>query len=116
MEPELRPAVEEESQPAPTPNPAPHPSPQHDRDFDWVFIGPHGLRAGWSILLFAALYYLFREVIGTLFFATGLVHDTPADSAAAVLVADVVMTLVGPLLPSLQPARNKTIAAARTRP
>jgi len=90
MEPELRPAVEEESQPAPTPNPAPHPSPQHDRDFDWVFIGPHGLRAGWSILLFAALYYLFREVIGTLFFATGLVHDTPADSAAAVLVAELV--------------------------
>ena len=90
MEPELRPAVEEESQPAPTPNPAPHPSPQHDRDFDWVFIGPHDLRAGWSILLFAALYYLFREVIGTLFFATGLVHDTPADSAAAVLVAELV--------------------------
>ena len=90
MEPELRPAVEEESQPAPTPNPAPHPSPQHDRDFDWVFIGPHGLRAGWSILLFAALYYLFREVIGTLFFAAGLVHDTPADSAAAVLVAELV--------------------------
>ena len=90
MEPELRPAVEEESQPAPTPGPAPHPSPQHDRDFDWVFIGPHGLRAGWSILLFAALYYLFREVIGTLFFATGLVHDTPADSAAAVLVAELV--------------------------
>jgi membrane protease YdiL (CAAX protease family) len=90
MEPELRPAVEEESQPAPTPNPAPHPSPQHDRDFDWVFIGPHGLRAGWSILLFAALYYLFREVIGTLFFAAGLVHDTPADSAGAVLVAELV--------------------------
>ena len=87
MEPELRPAVEEESQPAPTPGPAPHPSPRHDRDFDWVFIGPHGLRAGWSILLFAALYYLFREVIGTLFFAAGLVHDTPTDSAGAVLVA-----------------------------
>ncbi|MGA2339800.1 MAG: CPBP family intramembrane glutamic endopeptidase [Terracidiphilus sp.] len=90
MEPELRPAVEEESQPAPTPGPAPHPSPQHDRDFDWVFIGPHGLRAGWSILLFAALYYLFREVIGTLFFAAGLVHDTPTGSAGAVLVAELV--------------------------
>jgi membrane protease YdiL (CAAX protease family) len=90
MKPELRPAVEEKSQPAQTPDPAPHPSPQRPRDFDWVFIGPHGFRSGWSILLFAALYYLFREVIGNVFFAAGLVHDTPVDSAAAVLVGELV--------------------------
>ncbi len=93
MQPELQPAVEE-APPAgdapPTPNPPPPPSPQQPRDFDWVFIGPHGLRAGWSILLFAGLYYLFREVLGTLFFAAGLIHDTPVDSAGAVLIAELV--------------------------
>jgi membrane protease YdiL (CAAX protease family) len=106
MQPDLDPAVEE-SPPAPPPDlvssapqPAPHPSPQQARDFDWVFIGPHGLRAGWSILLFAGLYYLFREVIGTLFFAAGLVHDTPVDSAGAVLVGELVpfLSLVAALL------------------
>jgi len=89
MQPELQPGVEEAPQAAPASR-APQPTPQHDRDFDWVFIGPHGLRAGWAILLFAALYYLFRMVLGTLFFAAGLVHDTPIDSAPAVLVGELV--------------------------
>ena len=59
-------------------------------DFDWVFIGPHGLRAGWSVLLFAAMYYLFREVIGTLFYGAGLIRDEPIDSALAVIVSEMV--------------------------
>ncbi len=91
MEPQFQPAVNEQ-RPASTgvaPR-APQPPPEHGRDFDWVFIGPHGLRAGWSLLLFAGLYYLFREVVGTLFFAAGLIHDTPADSAGAVLIAELV--------------------------
>ncbi len=65
-------------------------SPRSDPDFDSVFIGPHGLRAGWSLLLFAGLYYLFREVVGTLFYAAGLIHDTSVDSAGAVLVTELV--------------------------
>lgn len=76
-----------------TPDSVPHPPPHIGRDFDWVFIGPHGLRAGWSVLLFAAMYYLFREVIGTLFYAAGLVHDEPIDSAPAVLVSELVPLL-----------------------
>jgi membrane protease YdiL (CAAX protease family) len=96
MQPELQPAVEETPTAAAagdaprTRESVPHPPPHHDRDFDWVFIGPHGLRAGWSILLFAGLYYLFREVLGTLFFAAGLIHDTPVESAGAVLIAELV--------------------------
>jgi uncharacterized protein len=70
--------------------PTPPHSPRPARDLDSVFIGPHGLRVGWSILLFAGLYYLFREVVGALFFAAGLIHDTPADSAPAVLVGEFV--------------------------
>jgi uncharacterized protein len=83
MEPQSQPAVED------TPR-SPLPAPEHPRDFDSVFIGPHGLRAGWSILLFAGLYYLLREIIGTLFYAAGLIHDTPPDSAGAVLIAEFV--------------------------
>jgi membrane protease YdiL (CAAX protease family) len=98
MEPELRPAEEARlAAPAPdapaaqAPLPAPHHGPDpRGHDFDWVFIGPHGLRAGWSVLLFAAMYYLFREVIGTLFYAAGLIHDGPIDSAPAVLIAELV--------------------------
>jgi uncharacterized protein len=89
MEPHQQPAVEDS-------NLAPRPH----RDLDSVFIGPHGLRVGWSILLFAALYYLFREIIGTLFYAADLIHDTPSDSAGAVLIAEFVpfLALVGAAL------------------
>jgi uncharacterized protein len=93
MEPESRPA-EEARLAAPAPDALSDqvslPAPQQVRDLDWVFIGPHGLRAGWSVLLFAAMYYLFREVIGTLFYAAGLIHDEPIDSAPAILVAELV--------------------------
>ena len=89
MEPRSQPALDEQ-QPASADatSGSPQPAPPHDRDFDWVFIGPHGLRVGWAVLLFAGLYYLFREVVGTLFFAAGLIYDTPPDSAGAVLIAE----------------------------
>jgi hypothetical protein len=92
MEPEPQSAVEElpQAEPAERELPPPHLPPVHGRDFDSVFIGPHELRTGWSLLLFAGLYYLFREVVGTLFYAAGFIHDTPADSAGAVLIAELV--------------------------
>ena len=92
MQPEPQPAVEElpRAESAEREPRSPRLPPEHGRDFDSVFIGPHGLRSGWSLLLFAGLYYLFREVVGTLFFAAGLIHDTPADSAGAVLIAELV--------------------------
>ena len=99
------------------------PAPRPHRDLDSIFFGPHGLRAGWCILLFAALYYLFREVIGTLFYAAGLIHDTPPDSAGAVLIAEFVpfLALVGAALimvlidahspnPSIAPSPNPNLA------
>jgi CAAX protease family protein len=79
MEPHPQPAVEDSE-----------PAPRAHRDPDSVFIGPHGLRVGWAIFLFAALYYFFREIIGTLFYAASLIHDTPADSPGAVLTAEFV--------------------------
>ncbi len=89
MEPELKPATDEQrpvsAEDAPR---SPLLLPEPGRDFDWVFIGPHGLRVGWCLLLFAGFYYLFREVVGTLFFAAGLIRDTPADSAGVVLIRE----------------------------
>ena len=97
MEPELQPEVEEAppAAAAPAPDAARQPAKTPpagsvDRNFDWVFIGPHGLRAGWSILLFAALYYLFQVVVGTLFFAARLLGETSGNSPAIVLVGELI--------------------------
>jgi hypothetical protein len=48
---------------------------------EWILVGPQGLRVGWSILLFAASFYFFRLIIGTVFFSSGLVGEMPVDSA-----------------------------------
>ena len=63
------------------------------RGFDWVLIGPRGLRAGWSILLFAAAYYLFRLIVGTVFFTVGLVRETSDFSAVSVLFGEMIPLL-----------------------
>ena len=40
--------------------------PAHERDAFWLLAGSNGLRAGWSVLIFVALYYLFLPVLGTI--------------------------------------------------
>lgn len=64
-----------------------HVSPPQQGDPLWLILGPHGLRAGWSILLFVVLLYLFANVIGTLisslvrgFFHVGLEAETAGSS------------------------------------
>ena len=60
-------------------------SPPEQGDPLWMFLGPQGLRAGWSILLFAALLYLFANIFGTLISSllTGVFHIELADQTAA---------------------------------
>jgi uncharacterized protein len=53
--------------------------------FDQVLIGPNGLRAGWSIVLFYAFFYIFRLLLGTIGFSTGIISDTNDNSALAAL-------------------------------
>jgi uncharacterized protein len=60
------------------------------RDFDWIFVGPHGLRAGWSILTFYMLYYLFRVVVATIFFSAGLIGETIDDSPRSILTTELI--------------------------
>ena len=63
------------------------------RGLEWALIGPRGLRAGWSILLFAAAYYLFRLIVGTVFFTLGLVSDRSDFTSVSVLFGDMVSFL-----------------------
>jgi membrane protease YdiL (CAAX protease family) len=46
------------------------PYPDEPRDMHWVFVGRHGLRAGWSVLIAVILYRLFSTFLGTI--AVGL--------------------------------------------
>jgi uncharacterized protein len=77
--------------------PAVHLSTHDHTLFDRVFVGPQGLRAGWSILLFYLIYYTLRIVIDTVFFTAGLVGDTIDGSASSVLIAELIplLSLVG---------------------
>lgn len=70
---------------------------QEDSHWDWLFIAPNGLRTGWLIMFFAALYYLFRLLVGSLFYAAGLVGDTVTDTAPSILAGESVslIALVG---------------------
>ena len=53
---------------------APPPEPQRTpvHWLKWVFIGDQGLRAGWSVLIFVALFMLFGRAIGFVFTKTHL--------------------------------------------
>jgi len=61
-------------QPRFTPAPPAPPGETGDR-LAWPFLNQGGLRAGWSILLAYCIYYFFRLVVGTIFFALKLVGD-----------------------------------------
>ena len=62
-----------------------------------IFIGPNGLRVGWSILIFFVLYYIFRIVLETVYFMAGLIGETIDNSATAVFIAETIplLSLIG---------------------
>ena len=65
----------------------------HPRQFgflEFAFIGPHGLRAGWSVLLAYCLFYPFRILIGTLFFTANLVSDNSGYTAASMFLMELI--------------------------
>jgi hypothetical protein len=63
---------------------------QQAQGFDWIFIGPQGLRAGWALAFFYALYWVFRMVVGTIFYSAGLVGETMDDTAPSVLLVELI--------------------------
>jgi uncharacterized protein len=66
------------------------PSAPEKRGLLWVFAGPGGLRAGWSIVLAYGLYYCFRLVVGTVFVTVNLVNDDSGFSAGAVALLELI--------------------------
>jgi membrane protease YdiL (CAAX protease family) len=79
MEPEVQPhpeGVAAEALPNETPlTPEPidlAPGPQQYRGLRWMFIGDQGLRAGWSVLIFLVLTFLFLVALGSA--ATVIAH------------------------------------------
>jgi membrane protease YdiL (CAAX protease family) len=52
------------------------------RGLEWVFLGGHGLRAGWSVAVFAFLMYVFVRVLELLFYSAHLVGGAFAPRSA----------------------------------
>jgi membrane protease YdiL (CAAX protease family) len=55
-----------------------------------VFIGPQGLRAGWSILFAACLFYFLRIVFGTIFYTAGFVDENSGQTAASTIILELI--------------------------
>ena len=64
--------------------------PQTRRDADWVLLGPHGLRAGWSALFFVALYYLLTPVLDTIAVTLDPTLAEPVFSPSRVLITELI--------------------------
>lgn len=65
------------AEPAPPPQPAT--KDDHDRGLDWIFIGPQGLRAGWSVFVFFILSRYISEGIGIVLFSAHLLGSSADD-------------------------------------
>jgi hypothetical protein len=80
MEPEIHPSLLEETRDAAraelpvklAADSALAAGPEEYRGLRWIFIGPRGLRAGWSVAIFIALFFLFSAAVGTLLVKTHL--------------------------------------------
>jgi hypothetical protein len=55
-----------------------------------VFVGPHGLRAGWSVLFAGCLFYVLRIVFGTIFFTANLVDENSGLTAASSIILELI--------------------------
>jgi membrane protease YdiL (CAAX protease family) len=79
------------------------------RGLDWVLVGDHGLRAGWSVLLAYGLFYLFRMVVGTVFVTANLVSDqndyAPGSMLMLELVPFLAMVATGALMAMIEHRR-----------
>ncbi|MGA3034064.1 MAG: CPBP family intramembrane glutamic endopeptidase [Terracidiphilus sp.] len=96
MEPDLQRQIESAAAAPPASpelaqNPRNHPPSLPERNtFEWVFLGPNGLRAGWSILLFYVIYEFFGTVVATILYLAGIIGDSAGNSARGVLIAELI--------------------------
>jgi uncharacterized protein len=57
----------------------PAPVENHDRGLDGIFIGPQGLRAGWSVIVFFILLTFLSQGIGTVLYSAHLLGSSADD-------------------------------------
>ena len=97
--------------------PEPAPAEDHDRDLSWIFIGPQGLRAGWSVFIFFILSQYLSEGIGTVLFSAHLLGGSADDfspwpllfgEAGGLLALLIAIAIVGLLEGRRIPAYNLT--------
>lgn len=95
-------------QPSVPPEP-PAPEQRASRGLDWVLVGDQGLRAGWAVLLAYGFFYLFRMVIGTVFFSANLVSERNEYSPGWMLTLELVpflaMVAAGALMAMIERRR-----------
>jgi membrane protease YdiL (CAAX protease family) len=66
------------------------PQPWETRVLLSMLLGPQGLRAGWSVLLFILLYGLFSDIGGFIFFQLNLIDQRARFTASASLISELV--------------------------
>ena len=97
MEPELPPVPNQDSPPesgdAPEPVSAPEFKEIPHRGLRWVFIGPGGLRAGWSVTVFLIVMALAELAVGGIFNWLHLVSKKVQFAAPAEIFQELIMVL-----------------------
>ncbi len=71
-------------------------TPEPDHDLRWAFLGPQGVRAGWSVAIFIPMFVVFMIVLGQI--ATFVFHQllhvkVPSGTAYQQLVSETIMLL-----------------------
>jgi len=84
--PETQPTLAE-TQAAAAPQ-APPPQPVETRFLLWLLLGPNGLRAGWSVALFAILLLIFMGIVGLIFARLNLIDPKAHFTATAALFGE----------------------------
>lgn len=95
MEPEIAPSTPRkpgvdppaEANP-PTGFPSFGPTPPPDFDLQWIFAGSFGLRAGWSIAIFALVFYCLLPLLDFVLFAANLIREGEGFTARSELFSE----------------------------
>jgi hypothetical protein len=66
------------------------PAPEEYRGLRWIFIGPLGLRAGWSVAIFIPLLVLFSAMLGTAFVKIHLIDPKAHFTAFAAFFGELI--------------------------
>jgi len=83
--------AEDSARRGPASEPLTHPQDSRiSRGAEWVFLGSHGLRAGWAVLITVLLFRLFMLVAGTAFFMAHLVSEKSEFTSRAAFFGELI--------------------------